>query len=445
MYDCCIIGGIICSCCKYPIATHDGYRKEISKHERSSKKHSSVLDYNNRCNVVKTFMTTIDEIAHRVVSLLPNENAARNVILEYIDTSTTTYKYCEKCAALVFNPKHKSNSHMTSCKTEGSGYASKFWLKKNPKIIPSTFSMHDLSLFCAPFVDAIRKELNLQGKQIPVIYNNDCKVEALSKLINDQQQKFAQNENSIALQCIEIDMNPDLWLVRTGWNNYLNGFTASVIHNTTKAFHDDNEQLYRQMEQNLESELNESVQYVRNMDRLHQIFHEVERRPNTTYPNKPFRIASVTAFTRYVCTIRMLFRIIIRTYNYQKYHESEQRDYPRINFTHDHSMIIEMIQRNPDTKANYSALLLALAEQTYTLHPYQCALICTIAFTSVNRDGSFKSPAEFTGTFAALLGIFKVLVIRKSMTEATDEASCIELAKIYTLKYLSHPDNIRIQ
>jgi hypothetical protein len=121
MYYCCIIGGIICSCCKYPIATRDGYKKEIAKHERSSKKHRSVLDYNNRCNVVKTFMTTINEIAHRVVSLLPNENDARNVILEYIDTSTTTYKYCEKCAVLVFNPMHKSNSHITSCKTEGSG------------------------------------------------------------------------------------------------------------------------------------------------------------------------------------------------------------------------------------------------------------------------------------------------------------------------------------
>ena len=443
MFKFCLIGGIVCSSCNYPIASNEGYKKEIHKHEKSSKKHNNTttLDQPSKVLLISRFNEYVGTIAKQVVLALPDVDIARNIILAEIGTSRNQYKYCTECKVLVFDTKvHRSNSHITLCKDDGWGYASKYWTKKNAKVIPDAFSLDDESCFCAAFNDAIKKELQIQRKTLVL---NDTKVQAFSNYLLLQQQAFNQTDDSISMQCMDINKNPDLWLRRTGWDDYMKDFNAHSIYETTSIFDKNIEPLCSQLETNLKIELNECIRNVRSIKSIHQIFHEVERRPHKTYPNKPFQIPSGETCNRYVSTICMIIRVIIRVYNYQKNHDGGQSKYPNICLSNYHASLIDTLQRDPDTKASYITLLLALMEQQYTSHPYECAFICAMAFTAVKADGSFKSPSQFTPVYAALIGICKVLVIHKSMSDALDDSHSIELAKLYTLKYLAHPDDIQ--
>jgi hypothetical protein len=304
--------------------------------------------------------------------------------------------------------------------------------------------MNDISLLSASLQESIQKEMRKQNKMN--VLNGAMAEEKLTlykQLILEQENLFTQNDENIVVRHIEVSKNADLWLSRTGWAKYLEGFTAPAIHEVTLPFDVVEEQLYVQLETNFVQSVKDTIQYVRKIDSIHHIFYTVQCRPNQPYPSKPFQVPSEISYERYLSSIQMIFRIIIRIYNYQKRNEDGiHTRYPTITFSLDQNIIIDMIQSHPNTQQNYIDLLLELAGQTYTSHPYQCSLICTIAFMSLNPDATFKQASQFTGIYAAILAVYKVLVIHKSMTQASDDVTQIGLAIQYTQQYLSHPENI---
>jgi superfamily II DNA helicase RecQ len=443
MYDFCPIGGIVCLDCKYPIKTHDGYVKEVAKHERNNNNHGDVLNYEARVALLQAFQSYNNELAKRIVTALPDKVMATNIILEEID-AVKSYNYCTECRALVYDSKlHKSNTHVKWCKEKRDGYASKYWTNKNPRILPSTFTLDDISHLSTALQEALRNEIRRQNKMsLFDVSITDRKSLAYKQLLFNQEAVFFQQDECIALRCIEVNKNPDLWLLRTGWDNYLKGFTASDIHKITIPFDATTEEHHMQLEINFAQAVKDQVGYVRNIDRLHQIFYEVQRQPNKPYPSKPFLVPSDTTYERYISDIRMIFRIIVRVFDHQK-HDSISTKYPNISFSKQQSDIIDTIFQQPQALQNYIDLLFALAAQTYVSHPYQCTLICALAIMSLKPDGTFKPPEQFTGTYAAVLAVYKVLVIQRSMSEASEETSSIDLAKLYTQKHLSHPVDIQ--
>jgi hypothetical protein len=164
MYDFCPIGGIVCLDCKYPIKTHDGYVKEVAKHERNNNNHGDVLNYEARVALLQAFQSYNNELAKRIVTALPDKVMATNIILEEID-AVKSYNYCTECRALVYDSKlHKSNTHVKWCKEKRDGYASKYWTNKNPRILPSTFSLDDISHLSTALQEALRNEIRRQNK-----------------------------------------------------------------------------------------------------------------------------------------------------------------------------------------------------------------------------------------------------------------------------------------
>jgi hypothetical protein len=184
------------------------------------------------------------------------------------------------------------------------------------------------------------------------------------------------------------------------------------------------------------------VMFVKSMNPLHQNFFEVERRPNMPYPNKRFVLPSSESMERYIRMIRMIFRVVIRVHEHQQSNvEDDTQKYPQIPFSLEQNDTINDIRASPNIAQNYINLLLLMIGETYSQHPYECSMVCVLAYTSLNHDGTFKMPASFTGTYAALIGICKVLVIQKSMIDitTTTTGTSIQLIQTYMKKYLAHP------
>jgi hypothetical protein len=461
-YQFCPIGGIVCSLCKYPIPTHYGYFKAISLHEHRCKNHSILSDKNDRVSVISNFNQFTTSLAIRIANALPDEILAKEILLEYIDPISKQYPYCSTCNALVVcKYMHKGKRHLASCKETRLGYASKFWTRKEPMILPCEFRVVDTNIFCSTLHDSLTKEVQQQHKCLPnSATNQNTKMQVFQQILSQREQCFEHINNSIVMRKNNLKKNPDLWLERTGWDEYLEGFNAGRIYDVSKQFNNDNEQHYIKFENKLEESIQELVEYVRRISRLNLIFYEVQRRPNTPYPRKPFRVPTENTIKRYISNIRSIFRVIIRIHDYQSSTNNidcdfndNNKEYPVMTFTNDQSTAIQSIKMCPDRKQNYINLLLSLAGQRYESHPYECTLICALAYLSLNADSTYKPAANFTSVYASIFTLYKVLIVHKSMTDAilhngsSDESvktSSIRLAKINVNKYLSHPDDTQL-
>jgi hypothetical protein len=226
MYCYCPIGGIVCLICGYPVNNSRGYSIEIAKHERSCEKHkNNKLDKLAICNIVADFKTYMKELAEKVVDALPNEAAARSVLMSEIDTSPKAYKYCTKCKELVYDvTKHKSNTHCTFIGNELThGYRSRFWMLKNPKVLSVTFKVNDgnLNQFLR---SSIKTSMNRQNKVL-----ESPNVEEFKATLRDVDRRHTENDNNQSIVAINLTKNPDLWLARTGWTKYLSSYVPSNI------------------------------------------------------------------------------------------------------------------------------------------------------------------------------------------------------------------------
>lgn len=308
MYNFCPIGGVVCSSCNYPLQKYDGYIKEIAKHERNNNNHAVVQSYEERLTLTSAFQKYNDDLAERIITALPNQILARDIILAEINP-LSIYKYCTECSIIVYDvSKHKSNKHVRSCTDNCNGYASKYWTKKNPRILPCTFTMNDIGLLSTSLQESIQKEMRKQNK-LNVLNGlvAEEKLTIYKQLNTEQENRFAQNDENIIIRHIEVNKNADLWLSRTGWATYLEGFTAPAIHEVTRPFNVVDEQMYVQLETNLVLAVKDRIEYVRRIDSIHHIFYTVQRRPNRPYPSKPFQVPSDSSYERYLSSIRMIF------------------------------------------------------------------------------------------------------------------------------------------
>jgi Helicase conserved C-terminal domain/DEAD/DEAH box helicase len=136
--------------------------------------------------------------------------------------------------------------------------------------------------------------------------------------------------------------------------------------------------------------------------------------------------------------MKILYRIIFRV------DEAVPNNniYPRMILTAQQKDLYEIMKLYPANLEAVSDFWLSFACQSYDNSPYECALICAIAMSSIKkRDSAFKSFADITGTFAALLTVYKILVIYKSKISATSYKSMNSFVQEFTRLYLSHPED----
>ena len=429
MYYYCPIGGIVCSICCYPVNNSRGYLIEIAKHERSCEKHkNNKLDESAIHKVVADFKTYTKKLAEKVVDALPNEAAARSVLMAEIDTSPKVYKFCTKCTELIYDvTKHKSNKHCIFIGDVSTpGYRSRFWTSKNPKVLSVTFKVNDdkLNQFLRT---SIQTSMNRQNKVL-----ESPNVEEFKATLRDVDRLQTENDNNRSVVAINLTKNPDLWLARTGWTKYLSSYVPSNIIQAVSELEVGSDA--KRIEEALMKSLKSIESEVRLIDHTHIVFQTVKCRPHQPWPSSPFALPSSNTFDRYFSVMKVLYRIIYRTY------EATPNNiiYPRIILTEQQKELYFAMTLHPANLERVTDFWLSLASQSYDNSPYECALICAIALSSITKhELTFKSFEEITGTFAALSTVYKLMVIYKAKVSATMNSFVQE----FTPLYLSHPED----
>lgn len=248
-YKFCPIGGIVCNRCKYPVKDcKDGFMKAIVDHETKNKQHDTITPKADRKLLISEFHRFIEELARELVATLPDENAARSKLLFYMD-DVNDFPYCTKCELLVDDKrKHQRDKHASFCHGEKvSGHQSKYWKKLQPKIISNEFILHHKQNYCTTLWKAVHSEFIMQQKTFPgvtdVVIQHRCNNGggALIQIMQEQQTLITATEHTLRLQYINQTKDPNLWVNRAGWYEYLHDFEPNKIHSITTPFNEQTE------------------------------------------------------------------------------------------------------------------------------------------------------------------------------------------------------------
>ena len=150
-YPFCLLEGPVCTACEiriHPRCKRHTYPTAIGDHEtRHPVNHGAPLDKVTRKEIWEGYKTLVNSVVEKLVSCANMNQPMEPTFLQYLDIPRV-YRYCQECKKLVGNVlRHCSNSHLTMCIGLGVGYASKYVVKTNPKILPVTFTFRELKTF----------------------------------------------------------------------------------------------------------------------------------------------------------------------------------------------------------------------------------------------------------------------------------------------------------
>jgi hypothetical protein len=297
--------------------------------------------------------------------------------------------------------------------------------------LPSTSSTTTIAT--SQFLQTSIQKLTIQQKKVPVI---DAANTELKSALREADRFHTENDTNQSIVAIDLTKNPDLWLARTGWTSYLATYVPSNIVEASSDFEvgSDGKRIEDQLVKSLKSIESE----VQSIDRTHIVFQTVKCRPHQPWPSSAFALPSSKSFDCYFTVMKILYRIIFRV------NEAVPNNniYPRMILTAQQKDLYEIMKLYPANLEAVSDFWLSFACQSYDNSPYECALICAIAMSSIKkRNSAFKTFANITGTFAALLTVHKILVIYKSKISATSYKSMNSFVQEFTRLYLSHPED----
>lgn len=450
-YNYCPIGGIVCSLCMYPIPTlRQTLSQNMLAHEQGNNKHVSPECKTSlavRSKIEHDFVQVMQHMVDSVTNKLPGTDDARKEFILYIDGCERYYPYCSECQMLVHDKrKHKNKAHAKYCKTNEKGYTSKYWLKNQPKVLSVNFCFDDKSNFNSIF-------WNLYQKKIQIMATGTAKSKIFHNLLFQQACTYdTYTRDMLQLRPVNFDKNPSLWLKYTNWDGHLQNSLAIDIYNTTIEFNNSTEVNLKNAEKQMVQSLYDVVHFVcTEVERNHQMFFEVERRPSCAdYPSSPFNVLlRKSTWTRYIEVFRTMFRVVVRVYRMRSAsgtinsNTSTSKTFPDVvRYTEQQQLAIgKMMVDSQPNKNDCIAFLISLVDQQYTSTPYECVLISAIACMSICPDLKYKSAENTTCTFAALLAVYKSLIIYVAINQTPDltEKEKMTLCIEYTERLLNHP------
>ena len=434
IYRNCLIGGIICNICKYPVnlMPDTNVAKEISRHEEKNKNHPSKTKLEQRQQIGRDFELFCGNLAHCIVKEYPNQHEARSVVLQYMEP-LSRYRYCTECKIVVADQyKHKGKRHLTFCHQHANGYMSRYWTVKEPKILDEIFDPFLPINYCFSFRKAMEAEFDNQRKIAP---NGGDDIGTLRHILTEQRALVKAHQETVRLEVVDIRKCPNLWVHRTQWFNYLNNYDATKIYQFI------NTQVNKILETTIQDHIKQMVLDLRMIPSTHQMFFEVERRSGSPHlePNKPFSLVQNSTYDRYISELIRPIRIIFKIYGHQN--TLTDTTYPVVQFTDRQKLAMDsVLMASPHTIQATTELLLSLVDQEYRVSPYECALICALAYDSISETLQYKSAHTFACNFSAFMGIYKVLILYVSLTAAQEE-SIMETIKDLVIKCINHPNS----
>jgi hypothetical protein len=229
MYSYCPIGGLVCTCCQYPvnISNKENMVKAIWRHERQSQNHKVKKTEIERQQIVSEYKEYIKTISIMLRSMLCQ--GEENLAVKYFKSlvgSEKQYKLCTECNVLVNDAAiHKKRSHTKYCTQQQLGLMSKYWTLNNPKIYNCSVSFKDNinhGILCKFLVQEIGTINN----------SNDCIMSenetVLLQMINEKELEFKEIGKDVEIS-VQLEHETNSWIRRVGWDRHLEGMNVGKL------------------------------------------------------------------------------------------------------------------------------------------------------------------------------------------------------------------------
>ena len=425
----CPHAGVICKICQYPIPTNDDkytIQRQIGRHEANThfKPPSNATE---RDAFVLMYESNMKEFASKINKLrLIDAEQAKQVYFEQVGI-VTKYPYCTECKKLLYR-KCRVKNHAWTCNTTRCGVTSKSWTKNSPKIIPcDEFNFDDPKFFSKTFYEylTITTTSDMPSNSNIASMNNDKKSSALHNIVEEQANQYKSAKLEKTVEEVEQNMTPNMWILHTGWDKVLCKLQYHGIFQFVNEPPSDSEQA---LLNSLSTTLNGIIMKVKNeIEPTHQIMSEVQRRTkyqdlNARFPFDVFKNKST--WEKYFRTVKKIVLVIIRLMEVQLLSSSDRKgiaiNLPTVTFLKSQLSCYAAIKRCdltdcPERCIIYLDFLISLVDQTIQKKMKSVPLLAVLAMISVKDEDSLADAISTTPVLAAIIGVYKVIFIAKSI------------------------------
>ena len=451
----CPFAGVICKPCQFPITNDDMEIKDIpraiGKHEVGKHKTTSPLasrqafaaQYDNE---METFARTIND-----KRLVDHEGAQRMYFGRVGIISK--YPHCGhlNCGKLVHSNEHCSKKHTWACteyvdggvSSDGAlspesfdGVTSTEWKVNSPSIIPvSDFDFNKPEYFTKVFYKHLHDNKNtstrcscgsnvFNGTICSMCYLDNSNFEECSKanelqqIITNQMSLVDSSKVFTTVQPIEQQLTPNMWIRSNGWDKMLVGCQANTIVEYVSSIATSNEE--RILNGILDC-LRETLTEISKIEPSHQILSEVQRRTkfNDIDSRFPFHVLKLkSTWEKYFQLIMKVSLVYIRLMEDNDKHDN---GIPKPTFTEEQKSRYNQvaIPSNPkgstQSRQMYMEFLLSLVDVKINKSMKDVSFLVVLAMISLKKDSGFASATDTTPKLAAILAVYKLLFLGKSI------------------------------
>ena len=425
----CPHAGVICVPCQYAIPTNDDkytIARQIGKHE--AKTHYKVSNIKEREAFEEKFEDEMKDFACTIkdTERIDPEKASQDFLGRV--GIITDYPYCTECDKLVHTDSRCIKNHGWACAESRSGVTSKNWTRNSPKIIAcDKFNVMEPTYWCRTFKKYMNDATIITAVATNDGHDNHHKSIALQLILQQQSDQYESAKLSTTVSEVEQNLTPNMWILHTGWDKILKSYQYCSIFQFVNEKPNDNEQ---PMLDALSLTLHNMIEEVQEIEPTHQIMSEVQRRTkyqdlNSRFPFYAFKEEST--WEKYFRTIKKIFLVMIRLMEKQSNNNNDITvNVPTVKFTKtqlDCYAAIKQCQL-PDSHVRsmiYIDFLISLVDQPIQNIMKTVPLLTVLAMISIKDDDSMADAIGTTPVLAAIIGVYKVIFITKSI-------QCFEVA-----------------
>jgi superfamily II DNA helicase RecQ len=431
-------------------------------HEQSVCHDNASTTTQERRAIVVTFESFMMELASFAYIHRHDNKALCEKFHPFLNNPSDTCYYCQECQVIVANRNnHFGGRHYSKCIDRCTGRTIMHWERNDPGVVPEPVPFDDLSIFCptfrrhyyqkmlsqsdhrvsnSPNVDDDHFDASTINQTEELVVSDDSPAQlALDEIFAAQTERFRVNPADRIVQIHNHRAEPNLWLLRTGYDIHLNGLNMMELYLLSSKSLSDDENHIGRIWSRVETMSKLAVEYATSIDRSNLVLMEVKRidaRPT----HKPFNTTlKKGTWEKYLQVLQKVVTVIFRLESgddrRKRYRLTEEQKELFQTASNDHS--------NQQTDGFYLKLLFSLLRQRIIDESYECVLLSALAAMSIKRDATYLPPNDVTTLYAALIAVFRALILFAARKYPVDRGGLLTNTAILTDEMMIHPDSSR--
>ena len=307
------------------------------------------------------------------------------------------------------------------------GYKIVNWEKNDPGIVPFPVNIEDQSKFGDMFLAEWSRLLLANNTIVPVAVrgtvtndqiDDNQPVSNFHLILEEQNQRYENGNHNVRLHEIDQQAEPNPWLNRVGYDVRLSPYDRTELKSLAKRVEDNDVQMQR-ISTRLTKTLWNVIQFVKSIDKSNPCLFHVNRICDK-FPIRPFNAVLLKqTWERYIGVVMDICIIVFRL-------ETAMFEKPQYTLSDGQQGLIHQILNDHTDDVSemaYVDFLLSLIWQKIAHQSYDCIFLNAIAIMSIKDDSTYLSASDTTPIYAAILAVFKAVILNKAKYFQIDEGT----------------------